>query len=676
MSRIIIVLILFFNTVSYSQVTKTDFEKISDLRESSQNNNLSINERLKYAKAACSLSIKTNIDSTILMSNRVISPLHYNSGDYEEFKRINILNLRLATELNDSSALVAANYNLALYNHDHSKNDSAYYYYSKALKIYDKLNNIRKEAEVLLNIADIQETEKDYIGCEENAVKAIRLIESLPEDEYLLDQLWILHNLIGIVSLKLKSYDKALEYHEKASEISKKMEDGDYNNLYSINNEAIVYRMKGEVDTSIELYQEVIDKKEMYYVDDPSFYAITLGNLAYSKSLKEDRDLNEIKSLFIKATSISDTLDDQLAKNGIAIDFSKFYLDIEERDSSLFYANKSYRISKETSNNELLLESLLILSKLNEGNEGKKYLEEHIKLSDSLLNIERNVRNKYARIELETDELEAENKQFARDKLFLTILSVGLIITALLIYIVISQRAKNKELKLVQVQQQANEEIYNLMLVQQDKVDEARTLEKKRISEELHDGVLGRLFGARLSLDSLNFVEGKEAIKNRAGYIGQLKTIEDDIRQISHELNTDFVSGSGFMDIVTELIENQTQAYGLTYDFYFTDDISWETVSNKTKINIYRIIQESMQNIYKHANAKHIKISIRLKNNVILLDITDNGDGFDTTKSKKGIGLKNMTSRVDNLKGSITFNSKIGEGTIVNVKIPYTPNAV
>jgi signal transduction histidine kinase len=237
---------------------------------------------------------------------------------------------------------------------------------------------------------------------------------------------------------------------------------------------------------------------------------------------------------------------------------------------------------------------------------------------------------------------------------------------------VISQRAKNKELKLMQVQQKANEDIYNLMLGQQDRVDEARAKEKIRVSKELHDGVLGRLFGTRLSLDSINFKEGKEAVKARANYIGQLKTIEEDIRKISHELNADFVSGSGFMDIVTELIENQSQAYGLKHEFDYTDDISWDLVSNKTKINIYRIIQESMQNIYKHVNAQIVKISISLEKDVICLDIIDDGDGFDISKSKKGIGLKNMTSRVEDIDGSISFTAQSDHGTIVKVKIPYT----
>jgi signal transduction histidine kinase len=79
-----------------------------------------------------------------------------------------------------------------------------------------------------------------------------------------------------------------------------------------------------------------------------------------------------------------------------------------------------------------------------------------------------------------------------------------------------------------------------------------------------------------------------------------------------------------------------------------------------------------MQNIYKHANAQGVKISISLENDVICLDIIDDGDGFDTSKSKKGIGLKNMSSRVEDINGSITFTSQSGHGTIVNVKIPYT----
>ncbi|MBC3845404.1 two-component sensor histidine kinase [Winogradskyella echinorum] len=650
----------------------SEYKKIKEYRELSEDGSVSLEERLVFAKKAVELSLKTGKDSTILLSNRKLSFIYLLKDDYGPFRKLNHTNLKLAIKLNDSIALAYSYNNLGFYHHQDFKIDSAFYYYSKALKLFDKLKMGEDEYGVLTNIANIQQREKDYVGCEESAIKAIKIINTFPINESRLDYLWILNNLIGVVSLKLKSFDRAIEYHNKALNNAKEMDNGYYNELYSKNNLAEVYKNKGDIDKSIELYQYVIKQREQYFKDDPSFYAITLANLAYSKSLRKDKDLSKIRLQFYEAKNISDTLQDELAKIGVAIDLSRFYSSLKEGDSAIFYAEKSRRISENINNNELLLESFLILSNLKKGEEANVYLKKYIKLSDSLLNNERNARNRFARLELETDELEAENKQISKENLYLLILSIGLLLTAILIYILISQRAKNRKLKLIQVQQKANEDIYNLMLGQQDKVDEARAKEKIRVSKELHDGVLGRLFGTRLSLDSINFKDGKEAMMTRANYIGQLKTIEEDIRKISHELNTDFVSGSGFMDIVTELIENQVQAYGLEHEFNYTDDISWDLVTNKTKINIYRIIQESMQNIYKHANANAIKISISLEKDVICLDIIDDGDGFDTSKNRKGIGLKNMTSRVEDINGSISFTSQSGNGTEVNVKIPYT----
>jgi len=208
------------------------------------------------------------------------------------------------------------------------------------------------------------------------------------------------------------------------------------------------------------------------------------------------------------------------------------------------------------------------------------------------------------------------------------------------------------------------------MLSQQEKIEEARILEKKNISQELHDGILGRLFGTRLSLDSLNMASSEEAVKTRERYIQDLKKIEEDIRKVSHELNTDFISGSGFVDIIKTLLETQTETYELEYEFDYDDSINWEDLSNKNKIHMYRIIQESIHNIYKHANATLIKIGIQLKNNVILLTIIDDGAGFDVDKAKSGIGLKNINSRVTEINGEISIHSNKGQGTTVQIQVP------
>jgi signal transduction histidine kinase len=591
-------------------------------------------------------------------------------GDLDLYRNINMDNLALAKKLQDSSSLANINHNLGYYYHANQVNDSAYYYYSKALELYDKLHQERNLSSVLINIANIQQVENDFIGAENNAIKAIEVLQKLPKSESVLDDLWILYNLLGINALNLELYSKSLDYHDEAFRISKQMRSGEYNKLYTQNNQALVYRKLGDLSKAIELYSSILETKNLF-VEDPSFYALILENIAYTRFLSGDDDINTIESLFNRAYKVSDSIDDPITKVGVTVSMSKFYKELDRKEDALKYAKETYDISREIESNDIFLESLLILSELNEGEEGKAYLNEHIKLSDSLLNVERNVRNKFARIEFETDKIEEENERISQQRMWLLIVSSVLLVTLFLLYVIVTQRTKNKELQFEKDQQKANEEIYNLMLSQQDKVDEARANEKKRISQEMHDGILGRLFGTRLSLDSLNFSEDKEAAQNRSNYIKELKTIEDDIRKISHDLNTDFVSGSGFMDIVSELIEKQTSAYQLKYEFEYTDDVSWEIIPNKNKINIYRIIQESLQNIYKHAKAETVKISFQLKNNVILLSIIDDGQGFDVNKSKKGIGIKNINARVHDLEGTVTFDSKLNKGTTIIIKIPY-----
>ena len=646
-------------------------DSIETLRKLSKDSGLQLGLRLDYAKRASQLSIETKVDSIILRSDRDLSFIYLIMGNYDSTKLVSHSNLKLANKLKDSIAIAIANHHLGFSHHSEVQHDSAYYYYSQAVKIYNKLKEIQLEGELLINMVDIQNTEKDYIGAEVNAIRAIKLIETLPQTNNNLDTLWSLYNILGLISENLQQYDKAIEYHNKALTFSDKIPDNYLYNLYSNTNLGSVYREKGNYQKSIEYFKMILDDKTLLE-SDPSYYANTIDNIAYTKFLSKGKDKAGIEAMFKRAYKIADSIDDSIMMMSSSSNMAEFYFSNSEKDSAFFYAEKAYKISKETNSNDFVSKTLLLMSKIKEGDEGKKYLYEQIKLNDSLLNKERNIRNKFARIEFETDQIEAENKQISRERLIFLLSSIGLLITLILLYIIISQRSKNRKLQFVQQQQEANEEIYNLMLAQQDKIDEGRTQEKKRISEELHDGILGRLFGTRLSLDSLNMLQTDDAIKNREVYIGELKTVEEEIRKISHDLNSDFVAGSSFMDIVKTLIETQTKAYQLTYSFKEDKDINWDEVSNKTKIHIYRMLQETMQNIYKHANANQVKISFQLKNDVILLSIEDDGSGFNIAKAKKGIGIKNINSRVNEIGGKVEIDSKIDLGTKIIIKVPLS----
>jgi len=667
-SFIFILFLLSHNSFAQSKDMEQKLDSIDLLRKLSRSRNIDLELRLVHAKNASELSKKLQIDSTLLKSNINLAFRYLDIDKGELYKNISLKNLKLATELNDSLIIANVNYGLGYYYANNAKIDSAYYYYYNAEKIFHALDNIRGEGEILLNIANIQETARDYTGSEATAIRAISLIETLPTTERNLDTLWTLYNLLAIISERLEQRDEAIEYYKKSLEIASKMQEPLYYEFSSKNNIGFSLREKGDLNEALQIFQELLDDKRLFELDIET-YIIVLGNVAYTRHLLEE-DTNSIEAQFKEGIRLSDSLTDPIRKMAILTDMSQFYYDIGKKDAALNLGKENYKLARETNSNDIVLKSLKLMSKIDKGEVKKNYLNEYIQLNDSLLRDERVARNKFARISFEVDKIEADNVQLSKERLLFLLISVGLLISLTLLYVVITQRAKNRKLEFIQKQQKANEEIYNLMLAQQDKINEGRTHEKKRISEELHDGILGKLFGTRLSLDSLNLVQTEDAAKSRSHYIGQLKTIETEIRKISHDLNSDFISDSSFIDIVKTLVETQTTAYNLKYEFLNGSDIDWEEVPNKTKIHIYRMLQETMQNIYKHANASIVKISFQLKNNVILCTIEDDGSGFNVNKARKGIGLKNIDSRVNEIGGKAEVYSKIDIGTIIKIFIP------
>jgi signal transduction histidine kinase len=644
-------------------------DSIFELRKLANTNDISIVNKIKFAKRAYDLSIQTKLDSTILESGRDLSYAYVIGNDFENYRFYNQKNLKLASKLQDTLAIANLNEHLAYYHYNVSQSDSAYYYYYNALKLYNYLKSPSKQVGVLYAMANMQETEKDYAGSEKNAVQALKLLNELPETNDNLIMSRALNNLLALISERLERREEAIEYYNKTIKISKEIDNSRYYYLHSINNLAYTYEGQGELQRALNIYNEIAEEPKLLEID-PELYVIAVGNVARVKFMLDKNNASESKKMLFNALQITESNGDDLNKMGIYGFLADIYNKTNQKDSALYFSRKTYNLATQLNSNIEKLQSLKLLGQLESGKKGIEYLNEHIMLSDSLLRNERQARDKFTRIEFETDQIIAEKEQISKERLIFLLSSIGLLIAAILIYIIISQRAKNKQLRFNQLQQEANEEIYNLMLAQQNKIEEGRTVEKKRISKELHDGILGKLFGTRLSLDSLNMVNTPDAIKTREKYLNSLKNIEEEIRKISHDLSNDFVSDSNFVDIISALIETQTQAYKLKYSFENDASINWDDFPNKTKIHIYRMLQETLQNIYKHANANEVKISFKLKNNVILMSIEDDGDGFNVNKARKGIGLKNIDSRVSEIGGMAKVFSEINKGTKFEISIP------
>lgn len=549
--------------------------------------------------------------------------------------------------------------------------DSAYYYYLKAEKIFLKKGDGRLLSDLYLNKSIIQLTFNDYLGAEFSSAQALKFSRL---NQNLLGQYDAYTNL-GVASHGNENYMKAVEYHEKALKIAKD------NNLHpeyylqeiSLNNIGNCYQNLRKYNEAIKVFERALQNKQLYYRK-PGLYATLLDNLAYCKFKLKSKD--NFQTLFFKALRVRDSLKLYSKVIYSKIHLSEFYQEKKDTLSSQKYALDALRMAKSTQISNDLLISLKQLS-LVQNRDAAKYSNEYIKISDSLQQEERKAKDKFARIAFETDEIIQQKDKLTEQNRALLYFFIGTLFLGILLFVIRTQRAKNRELLLKQQQQKVNEEIYNLMISQQATIEENRVKEKKRIAQELHDGVLGRLFGARLNLDSLNRFSDEESINNRFNYLNELKNIEQDIREISHDLNREkYVLINNFVAIVSNLLEEQSSSFDPILTSSLDESIKWDKVANTVKINLYRILQESLQNINKYANAKHITVEFKNQDNHILLTITDDGDGFDVNTKKRGIGLQNMQSRVAECEGTFEIKSKKGKGTQTTVSVPMEKKTI
>lgn len=670
-------LILFIPIIIYSCIDdesqlkqNINADSLSFYFEKANDESLDFKNRHSSADTILAVISKQNNDSLNRKNYFKLANRYFNMNAMDDYKKTTEIIISNSKKAKDSISLAKAYSYLGDYYGSKFESEQAYQNYFNAEKIYEKLKDNPKIAKTLLNKSIIQFNEKDFVGSEKSAIKALAILKRTNNDELTYEA----NNVLGVIYHELSEFDKAIQYHNAALLILKKQNVPFefQSKATSLNNIGVVYQKSKNYKKALFYYHESL-KSNNILKDKPLLYAALLDNIAYSKF--KIKDFKSLPNLFYKGLKLRDSLKLYPGIVSSKLNLSEFYEYEKNIPLSQKFAKEAYSLAKEKklSNEELL--SLKQLSKVDPRN-SSFYSENYIRINDSLQLSERQIRNKLARIEFETDDLIEQKDKLVEQRQSLIYLGFALLVVGVFIYVIRTQSSKNRELLLIQEQQAANEEIYQLMLTQQEKVEEVRQLEKMKIGQELHDSILGKIFGTRMSLGGLNASQNAEDIAQRVYYIEHLKDIEQEIREISHDLNSEKTSIlNNFVLMISNFVENQISIYKTSVNFKQDKNIDWNAVDNFVKINFYRILQESFQNINKYANASIIEVSFQLKEELITLKIQDNGDGFDVNKKKKGIGLQNMLSRVTNLNGTMQINSKIGNGTSILINIPKTtPN--
>lgn len=247
------------------------------------------------------------------------------------------------------------------------------------------------------------------------------------------------------------------------------------------------------------------------------------------------------------------------------------------------------------------------------------------------------------------------------------IISIGIMVSlslGIILFFNISQRKiqaealKNSELKLT-----FQKEMLERTIQTQEE-------ERSRIAKDLHDDI-----GSKLSVLHLNL----HMLKKEVPSTPQITEIIEDMtlslsksmertRSISHELMPPGLSKFGLKNTIEELARNIKNTHVFNLDVIFPDSI--EVTDESMKVNIFRIVQELIQNAIKHSKANNVRIHFEKKERILHLNYLDDGKGFSNTETLKGLGMHNLQTRIQLLKGQWNIDHEVPKGAKIDILFP------
>jgi len=291
------------------------------------------------------------------------------------------------------------------------------------------------------------------------------------------------------------------------------------------------------------------------------------------------------------------------------------------------------------------------------------------------LEIQHEVRERQKDLErLQSENIRKEIDLIRQEKLH-TALWVALIlaiITIILTSRILSLRIFAQKLKAERNDIQREQEVQQILaeskLTHLNAVIQGQESERTRIAKDLHDGL-----GGLLSTVKIHFLTVQQEIES----INKLLTFKkathmlddacEEVRRIAHNMMPDALDQLGLSAVILDLSQAlEEKGYVVHTQLLNVED----RLPEELEINLYRIIQELVNNIIKYAEATQIIIQLSRDGDKIFLTVEDNGRGFDPITKYSGIGLQNIRSRVDFLSGEIDISSQPGDGTSVFISLP------
>lgn len=538
------------------------------------------------------------------------------------------------------------------------KVDSSILLLKNALLLFQKNNKSHLIVKTYTRLGSKMLLEKKTLEAKQYYNKALEISKTI-NDPFLEMRTY---NHFGYFYQEVNDLDNSLIYYNKALEIAKKRK-----NIDDISEIKIlmlpIYLDKAQYKTALKTFNELSPYFATHAHEDNYPFYLSLGADIYKhfgqKHLEEQT--------LLKAYNVANN--NQWSQKNSSLLLGIFYTDAGNFPKAEYFLKRSLKLSQQYKSVEDITNAYSYLERFyylkNDSKNGDTYKELMNKLSDSL-NISERIK-KYAEYEIKYKTTEKE-KQLSESKLEISqtrnwTIGLGIVFLSFvgfgLLFWKIQREKQRAALQAIEIENTR-------------KILQAREIERQRIAKELHDSVGSQLTVVSTSLDNAFFLaENHKLIPQK------LELINFDVREAAQSLR-DTIWATHNTTISLSNLYSRIQHYlgkvlgensAIEYQSSFIGtDLELNSIE---ALNFFRIFQEAIQNIQKHSAASQVSFSLINEDECLKLIITDNGKGFETNAPNpyENFGLSNMKYRSDEINATLTIQSVIDKGTIIEVKM-------
>jgi signal transduction histidine kinase len=574
--------------------------------------------------------------------------------------------LHIAQQQNDAVKKIRAEFYLASYNYMMGKPDDALQLAEKNIAVLQKrsdqtsllaqytsfsglclmkLNRIKEALERFYSALKLGERSNDYMTQARATVN------------------------IGWAMMELYQYDKAIFNFKKALILIDERNITKANNATIYSNLASCYGALDQLDSSLKYSNiAILEAHKNGNIAIEANSLIILGT-----AQMKQRKYNDALKSFLSARPLRERIGDPFYIVSDMAEMGNLYAKLNKPQEGISISKDALKIAVD---NKIDAKLIMIYSALAENYEVagnfKEAAEVYKKIND-LKDTTYADANPKALAEMQTKyETEKKEHQIQQQKFritrqnFLIAGIIGLLVLGTLLGLSQYKRYKFKQEAKMKTALMAQQQIATRAIL------EAEENERQRIAKDLHDSIGQMMSAAKMNLSAFESEIKFENKEQELAFDQIIQLVDEsckEVRNVSHNMMPNALLKSSLASAIREFIDKLDQKKLQVH--LYTEGLN-ERLDSNVETVLYRVIQECVNNVIKHAEATTLDISLIKDKDGISATIEDNGSGFNVSDRKKlnGIGLKNITTRIEYLKGSIEFDSTPGKGTLVALHVP------